>query len=55
MAETFELKSDGKIFKGVGMYHLTFNVACNDLKTGDGLAGVTRTWKNDTILDSLVL
>lgn len=25
--EEFEWKSDGKIFKGVGIYHLTFNVA----------------------------
>ena len=30
----FEWKSDGKIFKGVGIYHLTFNVACDSLKLG---------------------
>lgn len=34
MAESFVWKSDGKIFKGVGIYHLTFNVACNELKLG---------------------
>lgn len=32
--ETFEWKSDGKIFKGVGIYHLTFRVACDTLKLG---------------------
>lgn len=32
--EEFEWKSDGKIFKGVGIYHLTFNVACDSLKLG---------------------
>lgn len=34
MAESFVWKSDGKIFKGVGIYHLTFNVACDELKLG---------------------
>lgn len=34
MAESFEWKSDGKIFKGVGIYHLTFNVASDELKLG---------------------
>lgn len=32
--ETFQWKSDGKIFKGVGIYHLTFRVACDSLKLG---------------------
>ncbi len=32
--EQFEWKSDGMIFKGVGIYHLTFNVACDSLKLG---------------------
>ena len=32
--EEFEWKSDGKIFKGVGIYHLTLNVACDALKLG---------------------
>lgn len=32
--EEFEWKSDGNIFKGVGIYHLTFNVACDSLKLG---------------------
>ena len=32
--EKFVWKSDGKIFNGVGIYHLTFNVACDSLKFG---------------------
>lgn len=32
--EKFVWKSDGKIFNGVGIYHLTFNVACDSLKLG---------------------
>lgn len=32
--EIFEWKSDGKIFKGVGIYHLTFNLASDVLRLG---------------------
>jgi len=32
--EKFEWKSDGKIFKGVGIYHLTFRVASDKLRLG---------------------
>ena len=32
--EEFVWKTDGKIFKGVGIYHLTFNVANDALKLG---------------------
>lgn len=39
--EEFEWKSDGNIFKGVGIYHLTFNVACDSLKLGT-VRGLTK-------------
>lgn len=41
MAEEFVWKSDGKIFKGVGIYHLTFRVASDRLRLGK-VVGRTR-------------